>query len=359
MTVKYMNLNRNKFKHYKKDIKKIFKNGIFILGKEVQKFENNISKICKVPYVVGVSSGSDALVLALKVYNIGYMDEVIVPNISYIATANSVKWVGSNVKFCDVDNEFNLDAQKLEKLITVKTKAIIIVHYGGSIGNIKKIQQIASKYNILLIEDAAQAFLAKKGKEFAGTLADIGCFSLNPMKNFGAFGEAGMILTKDKDIYEKLIMLRNNGVDINKNIQTIGTNAKIDTLQAVLLNKKLKFIHKNIKKRQQIVKRYNSAFKNFVKVPKFSKNNIYFTYTILTNQKNELLKFLNKNNIEAKVYHTAMSLEKPYRSLHHNDLNNSIKLSNQKLALPCNEFMTDNEVEYIISKVKDFFVFKR
>ena len=354
MKVKFIDLSRVNYKEYKKSIKKVFKTGMFILGEEVTKFEKSISNILN-RYVVGVSSGTDALITALKGYNIGVGDEVIIPNISYIATANSVSFVGANPVFCDVEDDFNINPKKIEKLITSKTKAIIIVHYGGKIGKIKKIQQIAKKHNLILIEDSAQAFMAKKHNKYAGTFGDIGCFSLNPMKIFGAFGEAGMIVTSNKKIYKKLILIRNNGVNHRKKTVMVGYNAKIDTIQAAILNQKLKKVKDSIKKRQQIAKKYNKALKKFVKTPKFSKNNVYFTYTILTNKRDELYKFLQTKNIEAKIYHTALTLEKPYKHLHNKNLKNSVKLSNMKLALPCNEYLTDKEVKYIIKTIKEFF----
>jgi len=354
MQVRFMNLDRVDYKVYKKSIKRVFKHGVFILGKEVEEFEEKIKKLFN-RFAVGVSCGTDALMLSLLAYDIGYNDEVIMPNISYIATANAINGVGAKPVFCDVEDDFNVDPKKIENLITNKTKAIIMVHYAGVIGKIDEVRKIAKKHNLILIEDAAQAFFAKDKGRFAGTIGDIGCFSLNPMKVLGAFGEAGMIVTKDKNIYKKLMALRNNGLDENKKFILRGINAKMDALQASILKEKLKYVKKAIKKRQKIVKKYNNAFKNFVEVPEFNEDYVYFTYTIKTEKRDKLLKFLNENGIEARVYHTAISKELPYRDLHHSNLENSLKLSDIKLALPCNEYLKNREIEYVIKKVKEFF----
>jgi dTDP-4-amino-4,6-dideoxygalactose transaminase len=353
MKIRFLNLSRVNYKDYKKGIKKVFKSGIFILGNEVKKFEKKISKKLK-RKVIAVSSGTDALILSLKILNIQCGDEVILPNISYVATANAITLIGAKPVFCDVEDNFNLNPNKIEKLITNKTKAIIMVHYGGSIGKIDKVRKIAKKYNLYLIEDAAQAFMAKKGNKLSGTFGDIACFSLNPMKVLGAFGEAGMVVTDDR-FYKKAKMFRNNGVDDDKVCKNLGFNAKIDTLQAAILNQKLKYLKKSIKKRQKIAKKYTNSLKNLVTVPIFSKDNVYFTYTILTDKRDELKTFLDKKGIETKIYHTAITKEIPYKNFHHNDLNNSIKLSDMKLALPCNEYLSDKEVDFVIESIKEFF----
>jgi dTDP-4-amino-4,6-dideoxygalactose transaminase len=353
-----MDLSKNNYKDYKNAIKKVFKHGIFILGPEVSKFERKVAKYCKVPYSVAVSSGTHSLYLAMKAYDIGKGDEVIIPNISYIATANAVLNTGAKVVFCDVNDDFNINYKNIEELISSKTKAIIMVHYAGKIGEIQKIQKIAKKKNIILIEDSAQAFGARKNNKYAGTIGDVGCFSLNPMKPLGAFGEAGLILTKKKKIYNKLISLRNNGINKNKQSQYIGTNAKIDTLQATILLEKMKYVENSIARRIEIAKLYTSKLKNIVQTPEEPLQNdvdVYFTYTIISKKRDKLLKFLIKNGIEAKVYHTAMSCEKPYKEFHNISLKNSLCLSKYKLALPCNDTLENKDVLYIIKKIKEFF----
>jgi len=354
MKVKFIDLSRNDYIMYEDALKRVFKHGIFILGEEVEKFEKKIEEKFG-SFCVGVSSGTDALIIALKAYGIKEGDEVVLPNISYIATANAVAFTGATPVFCDVEDDFQLDPKRLESLITPKTKAVIMVHYGGSIGKIEKVKEIARKHGLILIEDAAQAFGAVRNGKFAGTIGDIGCFSLNPMKVLGAFGEAGMVLTKDKNVYNRLYAMRNNGLDQDKKSVTVGFNAKMDALQAAVLKEKLKFTEINIRKRQKIVKKYNDAFENFVKTPEYSDDSVYFTYTVLTERRDELLEYLNKNGIEAKVYHTAITLERPYRAYHHKNLENSVKLSRQKIALPCNEYMSEEEVDYVIYTVKKFF----
>jgi dTDP-4-amino-4,6-dideoxygalactose transaminase len=178
-------MNAKKRKPFVKKFKSVLKSGVFIMGKEVEIFEKNIAKYTKSKYCVGVGSGTDALILTLMAYDIKKGDEVIVPNMSFIATANAVSQVGAKVVFCDISNDLNIDVSKIKNLITSKTKAIIPVHYGGKIADMNAIMTIAKKHNLIVIEDASQAFGSKINDKHAGTMGNIGCFSLNPMKPLG------------------------------------------------------------------------------------------------------------------------------------------------------------------------------
>ncbi len=362
MHIRFMNLSMSSKKERKPYIKAFnnsLKSGIFIMGNEVEIFEKEVSEYCKCKYSIGVSSGTDALILALKAYDIAEGDEVIIPDMSFIATANAVSQVGAKAVFCDIKDDFNIDTKKIEQLINNKTKAIMPVHYAGKIVNMKEIKELSKKYNLKVIEDSSQAFGSKKYNKFAGTIGDIGCFSLNPMKPLGALGEAGVITTNSKKIAKKIKALRYNGLDENKSCIYRSLNAKIDTMQAKFLSLKLKQLENVIKKREKIVKFYNKNLHKLVKTPIIRKKDkdSFFTYTILVNKnkRDDLYNFLINKSIEVKINHSAMHLEPAYKDKKVPKIKNSIKITKMKLSLPCHEKLTNKEIQYVVDSIKEFF----
>ena len=362
MYVRFMNLSMNTKKRRKPFLKAFedtLKSGMFIMGDEVQKFEQNIVKYTKSKYCVGVSSGTDALILSLMAYDIKEKDEVIIPDMSFIATANAVSQVGAKAVFCDIDDDFNINSSKIKNLITSKTKAIIAVHYGGKIANMNNIIKIARKYNLVVIEDASQAFGSKLNNKFAGTFGDIGCFSLNPMKSLGALGEAGIILTSSKKKYTKLKMLRYNGLNDDKQCIYKSFNAKIDSLQASFLNIQLKQLDKKLNKRKKYAKYYDKFLPKECKIQEFKENEIsnIYSYTILVDRiyRDKLYKYLLSKNIELKINHLSMHREPAYKDKRYKDLKNSQRISKMKLALPCHENLTKKEIKYVVKTIEKFF----
>jgi len=362
MHVRFMNLSmktKKQRKPYIKVFRETLKSGIFIMGNEVEKFEEDVSNYTGSKYSIGVSSGTSALILALKAYNIKDGDEVIIPDISFIATANAVSQVGAKVIFCDVNDDFNIDVKAIKKLITSKTKAIIPVHYGGKMADIFKINKIAKKYNLIVIEDASQSFGSRKSNKMAGTIGDIGCFSLNPMKPLGALGEAGLITTSSKRVAKKLKMLRYNGLNSKKKCTYKSFNAKIDAMQASFLSIRLKELEATIKKRNEYAQYYNKHLSKYCITPKINKNNedTVFAYTILVDKskRDALVQYLIANNIEVKINHLSMHKEPAYINTNKNSLINSKRVSKMKLALPCHENLKLSEIKYVIKKIKKFF----
>ena len=222
---------------------RVINSGEYIQGSELEAFEKEFSKYCGVTYSVGVANGLDALHLILKAYDIKHGDEVIVPSNTFIATWLAVTHVGATPVPIEPDlKTYNIDSSKLELAITPKTKAIIAVHLYGQPADMDAINQIARKYNLKVIEDAAQAHGARyKGKRVGG-LADAAGFSFYPGKNLGAFGDGGAITTSDKDLYNKLLMLRNYGSRKKYYTEMLGFNSRLDELQASFLRVKLKYL---------------------------------------------------------------------------------------------------------------------
>ncbi|MFA6502096.1 MAG: DegT/DnrJ/EryC1/StrS family aminotransferase, partial [Parachlamydiales bacterium] len=219
-------------------INTVFEHGKIVLGPEVQEFERLIANFCNRKYAVGVSSGSDALFLGLKSLGIKEGDEVITTSLSWIATAHAIARTGAKPIFADINDDLNIDPDSIIKLVTSKTKAIVPVHYTGKICQMNKILDIAKKHNLHIVEDSAQAFGALYEDKIAGSFGKVACFSLNPMKVFAACGEAGIVLTDDKDIYEKLIILRYSGTINKEQCIEISLNSRIDTIQAAMLIKR-------------------------------------------------------------------------------------------------------------------------
>jgi len=223
-------------------IKKVLDSGQFILGAEVKKFEKEVTKFCGIKYAIGVASGTDALLLSLKALNIGLRDEVITTPFTFIATAQAIADVKAVPIFVDIKKDFNIDVSKIEKAITEKTKTIMPVHLFGKLAEMKKIKKIAKKYKLSIIEDAAQAF----GTKGVGQ-GDCACFSFYPTKILGACGDAGMVITNNKNIADKIRLLRNHGSspkDKYKHL-ILGTNSRLDEIQAAILRVKLKYLKKD------------------------------------------------------------------------------------------------------------------
>ena len=307
--IKFFNLykqDQNLHKNILKKINNLFLKGDFILGDEVEKFEKNFSKFCGSKYAISCANGTDALTLALKSLNLPYNSEVIIPAMTYCSTAFSV--IEANLNPVLVDTEkmgSTIDIKELKKKITSKTKVIMPVHLYGSTANLNEIKKIINKKNIYLIDDCSQAHGAiddsDLNKKKIGSTTDISCFSLYPGKNLGAYGDAGIITTNNLKFYLKLKKLRNLGSEKKFIHDTVGLNSRLDTIQAIILNEKLKNLSLYNKKRRKIAKFYNQNINN-KKITKlnYSKSSVYHQYIILINNRNNLIRLLNEAVRRAK-----------------------------------------------------------
>ena len=270
MRISYINL-KQEHKILKKQIlqavSKVLDTANFVLGDEVKIFEHNIAKYCETKYALGLNSGTDALFLALKALDIGPGDEVItVPN-SFVASASCIVTAGATPVFVDVCDDMNIDTNLIEGKITNKTKAILPVNLTGKICEMDRILSIAKKYKLSVIEDSAQAIGAiYKGKK-AGSFGHINCFSLHPLKTLNACGDGGFLTTNDESLYIKLSKLRNIGMKTRNEVQYWGYNSRLDSIQAAILNLKLKHLDKWIASRRKIAAYYRNNLIDFVKVP--------------------------------------------------------------------------------------------
>lgn len=363
-----MKINFNKLKRgyekYKDEYDKaainVLESGWYILGENVEKFESNFSQFIGSKYCVGVNSGLDALILAVRALNIGYGDEVIVPANTYIATVLGITENRATPVFVEPDEYYNLDADKIEGKITNKTKAIMVVHLYGQVANMKKIQDIAAKYNLYLLEDCAQSHGAKFEGKTTGTFGDIGCFSFYPTKNLGAFGDGGAIVTNNEKIADKIRTLRNYGSRRKYYNEIEGVNSRLDEMQAALLNVKLSHYRELRSEREKIAQKYLNEIRNpKIILPKIRKGaeHVWHLFVVQTENRDKLQNYLNENGIGTQIhYPIPPHLSEAYRYLGYKkgDFPITEKQANSVLSLPIYDGMTNEEAEYVIKAINDY-----
>ncbi len=351
------------------EIKKVLESGIFIMGKNVEQFEEELANYFKVKYAITVNSGTDALLISLKALGIKEGDEVITTPFTFFATAEVINNLKAIPVFVDIDDDFNIDVNLIEKSITDKTKAIIPVHLFGLPVNMEKVIEIARKYNLYVIEDVAQAFGAKYKNRLVGTFGDLGAFSCFPTKNLGAYGDAGFILTNDQELHKKSKMLKVHGSIKKYYHEEFGYNSRMDEIQAAILRVKLKYIEKFNNHRIQAANLYNKILsKNpYITVPKASQDfyHVYHQYTIKVNQNSPIDRDTLKKELESKGIETNIYYPYPLHKLPvYFDKNNykvyqnllkAEELSNRVLSLPMYHYISLNDVEYVANTINEIY----
>ena len=333
----------------------------FIMGDEVKEFEEELASFCSAKYAVGVSSGTDALLLALKAINIQPGDEVItVPN-TFIATTEAITMAGGKIKFVDIDEEtFNIDTNKIESAITNKTRAILPVHLYGQPANMDPIIDVAKKYNLKVIEDAAQAHGAEYKNKRVGALGDIGIFSFYPGKNLGAYGDAGAVVTNDPDISNKIAMLRNHGRTKKYEHEYEGYNCRLDTLQAAILRVKLKYINSWNEARRNHASSYRKLLQNTdIILPTEQKDNkhIYHIFAVRVADRDNLLNKLKNEGIGAGIhYPIPLHLQPAYRYLGYKkgDFPITEKCAREIISLPMYPELNEVKIKKIAEAISKF-----
>ncbi len=348
------------------EIKVLFEDCQFILGKEVEEFEAGFARICQTRYALGLNSGTDALFFALKSLNIGKDDEVItVPN-SFVATTGAIFAVGARPIFVDVGKDYNINVELIEPAITGQTRAILPVHLTGNPADMPKILKIAEKYNLSVIEDACQAVMASIDNQRVGSFGDAGCFSLHPLKNLNICGDGGVLTTQSKKIYEKVERLRNHGLKNRDEIEFFGYNSRLDTLHAVVANYFMKGLEAITKRRQRNAELYDEGFKDmndFITIPPRQKNvkQVFHTYVIQVKKRAELIKHLDKHGVETKVhYPIPIHLQKPAQENGYKkgDFPVCEKQAEEILSLPVHQHLAKEQISYTIKQIKNFYGIK-
>lgn len=339
----------------------IYERNIFIQGKEVTAFEKEFASYCGAKYCIGCGNGLDALYLILRAYNIGKGDEVIVPSNTYIATALAVSYTGAIPVFVEPKEEtFNINPSLIEEKVTTKTKAIIPVHLYGQPVEMDEVKKLARKYNLIVIEDSAQAQGAFYKGVKTGHLGDAAGFSFYPGKNLGALGDAGAVVTDNKEIAEKVRALGNYGSDYKYHHIYKGSNSRLDEIQATFLRIKLKRLDNWNKERRRIAERYLKEIVNpEIRLPIQSNNmtHVYHIFGICCDRRNELEAYLNKNGIGTnKHYPIPIHLQKAYSDMEIKigDYPIAERISSTELSIPIYYGMTEEEISYIIDAINSW-----
>jgi len=334
----------------------------FILGQEVESFEKEVAAYCGTKYAVGVASGTDALILGLKALGIGPGDEVITTPFTFFATAEAVSIVGAKPVFVDIDpRTYCIDPELIEDKITKNTRAIIPVHLFGQCADMGRIMEIAKINNLKVVEDTAQAMGATyKGKQ-AGSMGDTGALSFFPSKNLGGFGDGGMIITNNKELADKARMLRVHGSTVRYIHSAIGTNSRLDALQAAILRAKLRHLNKWLDGRRKVVKYYDENLKNLpIITPYVPSYNVhtYHLYVLRVKPSPEkLAKLLNDSGIEVRTYYPVpLHLQECYKSLGYKkgDFKKSESASLETLAIPLFPELGLLEMKHIVDGIKPY-----
>lgn len=346
-----------------RSIRRVLQKSCFILGEEVEKFEEEFATYCGLNYGVGVASGTDALVLSLKALGIGKGDEVItVPN-TFTATVDAIIRNGARPVFVDIDEEtYNINVNKIKAKITKKTKAIIPVHLYGQSVDLEQILNIAKEYKLFVIEDACQAHGAEYKGRKVGSFGVTGCFSFYPAKNLGAYGDGGMVVSNNKRIAEKIKMLRNYGQRKKYYHDLVGFNSRLDEIQAAILRIKLRYLNDWINQRRRIAQQYYQLLKEIkeIALPKEreDRKHVYHLFVIRTKFRNKLQKYLASREIQTGLHYPKSShLQKAYRFLGYKrgDFPIAEKCAREILSLPIFPELRNRELRYIQKTIKNFF----
>ncbi len=344
------------------ELKKFVSTGDFTLGKHLKRFEKNFANLIGTKYAIGVNSGTDAIKLSLKALGIKQGDEVITAANTFVATVGAINELGAKIVFIDCDDSFCMNVNHLENYITNKTKAIVPVHFTGYMTNMPKLLEISNRFKIPVIEDACQSILGAIDDKNAGTWGETGAFSLHPLKNINVWSDGGMIVTSNRNLYNKISLLRNHGLSNRNNVEILGYNSRLDTIQAVVGNWLLPQAHEITNKRIQNAKYLDEQLSKIkqIKIPPRLKNYkiVYHLYIVLAEKRDDLLKYCLEKGIEAKVhYPIPMYLQKALNFMNHREGDFPItdKHSTKIITFPCDQHLSINELDYIISTIKDFY----
>ena len=364
MKIPYVNLKKQYLEEkieLQKIIHNVLKSGNYVGGNQVVKFEKSISNYCDKKYCVSLNSGTDALTFALYCLGVKKGDEVITPPNSFIASTASIVHLGAKPVFVDVLDDQNIDPKMISSKITKRTKVIMPVHLTGRMCKMDKIRQIASKFKIKIVEDAAQSIGSLYKNKKSGSYGDISCFSAHPLKNLNAAGDAGYLLTNSKKIYNKIQDLKNHGMSNRNLIKNFGYVSRMDNLQAAILNFRIKKLQKIILKRRENAKNYEkfiTAKEVFIpKEDKFEFNS-YHTFVIQVPNREKLIKYLTKNGIETSIhYPIPIHLQPAAKKYGYKlgDFPNAENQSRKILTLPINQYVNKKMISYISNKINSYY----
>lgn len=338
----------------------VLRSGWYVLGKEVQQFEREFAEYTGGNYCVGLASGLDALWMAFRLLGIGEGDEVIVQGNTYIASVMGITINGATPIFVEPDEHFGIDSSKIEEKITERTKAILVVHLYGMATDMDEILRLCNKYNLKLVEDCAQSHGAMYKGKMTGTFGDVGCFSFYPSKNLGAFGDGGAVVVKDKMLADDFKVYRNYGSEKRYYNKVVGTNSRLDELQAGLLRVRLSHMQELTDEKVKIAKRYTENISNdLLRLPVLAEGatGVWHQYVIRCEERERLINYLNEKEIGTIIhYPIPPHLAEAYRYLGHGAgfLPVTEHLAKTVLSIPMYNGMTEEEQNYVIDALSNF-----
>lgn len=363
MNIKFNILDRQ-YQKYAKEYDEaaldVLRSGWYILGNEVVAFEKNFSGYIGTDYCVGLNSGLDALILAIRALGIGTGDEVLVPANTYIATVLGITENHAVPVFVEPDEYYNIDANIIEERITPRTKAILVVHLYGQACNMTSVLEIAKKHHLSVIEDCAQAHGATWNGKKVGSFGDVGCFSFFPTKNLGAFGDGGAITTNSAELAEKVQKLRNYGSVIKYHHEIEGVNSRLDEMQAALLSVKLKHLNELTAERVSIAERYCNEIKNpmvYLPLCRELATHVYHLFVVRIKERDRFQEYLKQRGIDTQIhYPIPPHKSKCYEQYDWSKVELPIteQYSDEIVSLPLYNGMTDDEISYVIKTVNRF-----
>lgn len=346
---------------YKKKACTVLDSGWYILGKEVAAFEEEWAKYIGSKYCVGLASGLDALWISFRLLGIGAGDEVIVCANAYIACVMGITMNGATPVFVEPDEYDNIDAEKIEEVITDRTKAILAVHLYGQACNMTKIMDIAHKHQLKVVEDCAQSHGNHWQNKKVGTYGDVGCFSFYPSKGCGAFGDAGCIVTDDGELAQKFRVFRNYGSEKRYHNMMVGSNSRLDELQAGLLRVKLKYLDDFNEERCRIADKYNKGIRNPVVEQlriRPGADSTWHQYVVhIPGHRDELMEYLREHDIGTLIHYPIpphLSEAYAYLGYKKGDFPIAEKYADEVLSLPMYNGMTEDEIQMVIDTINSF-----
>ena len=347
-------------KEYEDKAIEVLRSGWYILGKEVSSFEEEFAAHNNIEYCVGVASGLDALALAIRALGIGEGDEVLVQANTYIASVMGITMNRATPVFVEANKYYNISVEDLESKITPKTKAIMVVHLYGQACKMDVVMEVAKKHGLYVVEDCAQSHDACYNGKKTGTFGDIGCFSFYPTKNLGAFGDAGAILTSNKELRDKIAMLRNYGSKVKYHFEEVGLNSRLDELQAGLLRVRLRYLEAMAKERERIADYYTKNIKNdkIIK-PELQEGatSVWHQYVVRTDERDRFEEYLKENEIITTIHYPIpphLSKAYEYLNLKEGSFPMTEKYAKEMLSLPIYNGTTDEEVKYVVEVINKY-----
>lgn len=342
-------------------IDRVLTSGRFILGPEVAAFEQEVAAYCGVPHAVGCASGTDALLLAMRALSIGPGDDVVTPAFSFLASASTVALAGARPVFCDVEPDtYNLDPALLERAITPRTKAVVVVHLFGQCANLPVLLDLCRRRNLLVIEDAAQAIGATWTGRPAGSWGDVGCFSFFPSKNLGAYGDGGLVVSPQPEIADRLRLFREHGARPKYHHLEIGLNSRLDALQAAVLRVKLPHLESWTEARRRNADIYRERLAGSPVSPPIARpeaRHIYNQFVVRCSRRDALREHLQRAGVGTEIYYPRpMHLQPCFADLGHRegDFPVAEAACRETLALPVYPELTSEQIGYVAERIHEF-----